>query len=106
MPNSVESWLEDFPRAVCTLLLGTEEIFSTVSSSCNTFEDFYCLFLAYSSATAAAHGSRDADNESYQHFPLRMMSTKSKGETDRSSGKLSGGEGHGTPGASSTPLLS
>lgn len=40
-----------------------------------------------------------------QKIPLRMMSMKSKGETDRSSGKLSGGEGHGTPGASSTPLL-
>lgn len=87
-------------------MLGTEEIFSTVSPSCNTFGDFYCLFLAYSSATAAAHGPRDADNEPYQHFPLRMMSTKSKGETDRSSEKLSAGEGRGTPGASSKLLLS
>lgn len=62
MPNTVETWLKGFSHLlVCSLILDTEEIFSTVSSSYNTFEDFHCLFSVYSSATVAAHGPWDAD---------------------------------------------
>lgn len=96
MPNTVETWLESFPHLlVYSLILDTEEIFSTVSSSYNTFEDFYCLFSDYSSATVAAHGPWDADNEPYQHFPLKMMSKRSEDYMEKGSEKLSGGEGLG-----------
>lgn len=57
MPNTVKTWLKDLPYLVVySLILDTEKIFSTVSSSYITSEDFYCLFLVYSSATAAARG--------------------------------------------------